>query len=229
MINMNDRLPKIPDMPGHMDPKHGTTTLALKYKGGVVVATDNRASAGYMVASPRAKKLHKLNDKTVMTIAGLVSDAQYLVKLLRAEIKLFELNRDREMPTSGVGNRLGSIMYQQFRTGFPFYVGLILAGFDSKGSQIFSFDGAGGLSEDPYASTGSGSPFAYGTLEALYEEDMSEAEAIKLGLLALRSAIIKDIATGDGMDLAVITKDGIRMLTKDEMKEVLGNKYPFPQ
>ena len=215
-------------MPDHMDPKHGTTTLALKFKGGVVVATDNRASAGYMVATPRAKKLHPLNDKTVMTIAGLVSDAQYLVKLLIAEIKLFELSHEREMSTSLVGHRLGTIMYSQFRTGFPFYVGLILAGVDSKGGHVFSFDGAGGLSEDPYSSSGSGSPFAYGTLEALFEEDMEEAEAIKLGLLSLRSAIIKDIATGDGMDLAVITDKGTRMLTKDEMIEVLGDKYPFP-
>ncbi|MCY3410390.1 MAG: proteasome subunit beta [Candidatus Heimdallarchaeota archaeon] len=211
------------------EPQHGTTTIALTFKDGVVVATDNRASAGYMVASPRAKKLHQLNDKTVMTIAGLVSDAQYLVKLLRAEIQIYELERDREMETSLVGSLLARIMYGQFRTGFPYYVGLILAGYDQKGPHVFNLDGSGAFGEEPFTSTGSGSPFAYGTLEAMYEENMDEEQAKKVGLLALRSAIIKDIATGDGMDCVVITKDGVKTLSKEDIKGILGDKYPFPK
>lgn len=210
------------------EPQHGTTTVALRFKDGVVVATDNRASAGYMVASPRAKKLHQLNDKTVMTIAGLVSDAQYLVKLLKAEIQIFELEREREMQTRMVGSLLARVMYGQFRTGFPYYVGLILAGFDDLGPHVYNLDGYGAFSDEPYTSTGSGSPFAYGTLEALFEEDMDEEQAKKVTLLALRSAIIKDIATGDGMDCVVVTIDGVKTLSKEEIKGVLGNKYPFP-
>ena len=210
------------------EPQHGTTTIALKFKEGVVVATDNRASAGYMVASPRAKKLHQLNDKTVMTIAGLVSDAQYLVKILKAEIQIYELAREREMQTSKVGNLLASIMYNQFRTGFPYYVGLILAGVDNTGAHVYNLDGSGAISDEPFTSTGSGSPFAYGSLESLYEEDMDVEQAKKVALLALRSAIIKDIATGDGIDAVVITKEGVKALSKEDIKGILGKKYPFP-
>ncbi len=215
-------------MPDYLpEPQHGTTTVALKFKNGVVVATDNRASAGYMVASPRAKKLHVLNEKTVMTIAGLVSDAQYLVKLLKAQIQIFELEREREMETRVVGSLLARIMYGQFRTGFPYYVGLILAGYDHKGPHVYNLDGSGAFGEEPYTSTGSGSPFAYGALESLYEEDMEEEQAKKVALLALRSAIIKDIATGDGMDCVVVTADGVKTLAKEDIKGILGNKYPF--
>ncbi len=225
-MNFKDNFPQKPDyIP---EPQHGTTTLALKFKDGVVVATDNRASAGYMVASPRAKKLHKINDFNVMTIAGLVSDAQYLVKILRAESTIYAYNRNRMMSTKALGNLLATILYQQFRTGFPFWVGLILAGVDKSGGHIFNLDGSGALSDEPYTSTGSGSPFAYGTLEALWESDMSEEQATNVALLALRSAIIKDIATGDGMDVAIITDKGTKMLSKAEIKKILGNKYPFP-
>lgn len=210
------------------EPQHGTTTIALKFKDGVIVATDNRASAGYMVASPRAKKLHQLNDKTVMTIAGLVSDAQYLVKILKAEIQIYETERGREMMSSKVGNLLARVMYGQFRTGFPYYVGLILAGVDSLGAHVYNLDGSGAISDEPFTSTGSGSPYAYGSFETLYEEDMDEEQGKKVGLLALRAAIIKDIATGDGIDAVVITKDGVKTLSKEEIKGILGKKYPFP-
>lgn len=224
----NKNLNPFKDVPYLPEPQHGTTTIALKFKDGVIVATDNRASAGYMVASPRAKKLHQLNDKTVMTIAGLVSDAQYLVKILKAEIQIYELEKEREMMTSKVGNLLARVMYGQFRTGFPYYVGLILAGVDELGPHVYNLDGSGAISDEPFTSTGSGSPFAYGSLESLYEEDMDETQAKKVALLALRSAIIKDIATGDGIDAVVITKDGINKLSKEDIKGILGKKYPFP-
>lgn len=218
------------DFPDYLNPKepiHGTTTLALKFKDGVVMAADNRASAGYMVASPRAKKLHKLGKKTAMSIAGMVSDAQYLIKLMRAEINLYELNRGKEMPTRMIGNLLSTVMYGQYRSYFPFFVGPIVAGVDETGSHVFSMDPSGSITSEPYTSTGSGSPFAFGVLEAMYEPDMDEDQAKKVALLALRSAIKKDIATGDGIDLLVITKDGIKEVTKDEIKKILGDKYPF--
>ncbi len=224
-----ERKPNI-DFPDYLKPSepiHGTTTVALKFKDGVILAADKRASAGYMVATPRAKKLHKISKRTAMSIAGMVSDAQYLIKLLRAEINLFELNRGREMPTKMIGNLMATIMYGQYRSFFPFFVGPILAGVDEEGGHIFSFDPSGSITSDPFVSTGSGSPFALGVLEAMYEPDMELENAKKVAALALSSAIKKDIATGDGMDMFVITKDGITEVPTDELKKILGNKYPL--
>ena len=207
--------------------KHGTTTVALKFKNGVIMLADNRASAGYMVASDKAKKLHSLAKCTAMSIAGSVADAQYLINLLRAEINLFQINREREMNTTLIGHLLSTVMYQQYRSYFPYFVGPILAGVDNSGSKIFPMDIAGSLTEEDWASTGSGSPFAIGALEASWHKDMEKEDAIKLGLMALRSAIKKDIATGDGMDVLVITRDGIKKLSKEDIKTSLGDKYPF--
>ncbi len=220
---------KFPDYLNPSEPIHGTTTVSLRYKDGVLIAADNRASAGYMVASPRAKKLHVLAKSTAMSIAGMVSDAQYLVQLLRAEINLFELNRNRPMPTKMIGNLLASVMYGQYRSFMPYYVGPILAGVDEEGKYVFSMDPSGSITNEPFTSTGSGSPFALGVLEAMFEENMTEKQAKKVILLALRSAIKKDIATGDGIDLLVITLDGIKKVNLDEIKTILGDKYPFPQ
>ncbi len=207
--------------------KHGTTTVAVKFKDGVILAADKRASMGYMVASPRADKVHIINDRNVLTIAGNVADAQYLIKLLRAEINIYELSRDYRMTSEMVANLLASILYGQYRRFFPYWVGLLLGGIDEKGGHVYSFDLAGGFGEEPFASTGSGSPFAYGALEAGYKEDMEKDDAIRLALTALSSAIKRDIATGDGMDAIVLTKEGPTRLTKEEIKQYLGELYPL--
>jgi len=220
--------PKTPDyLPDEV--KHGTTTVAMIFKGGVVLAADNRASAGYMVASPTAKKLHPLAKKTAMSIAGSVSDAQYVVKLMRAEINLFELNRGRDMSTSAIANLLSNVLYGQYRKYFPYFIGPILAGFDHNGPHVFPMDIAGSMTEEPWAATGSGSPYAIGVLEAMYEPELEESKAVNIVLLGLRSAIKKDIATGDGIDVLVITDAGIKKLTKAEIKKSLGTKYPFKE
>lgn len=209
--------------------KHGTTTVAIKYKDGVVVGADRRASMGYLVASPTVKKVLPLDDRTVLTIAGLPSDAVYLVKLLRAEMGLYELNRGRKISQHALANLFSTIMHGQWRTGFPYFVGIILAGVDEKGGHVYNFDGSGSISDDPYTSTGSGSPYAYGALETMWKEDMTEEEAVNAVALAVRSAILRDLASGDGMTMYVINQEGMKELTMADIKTVLGEKYPFPK
>jgi proteasome beta subunit len=214
---------------GDMELFHGTTNVAMKFAGGVIIAADKRASAGYMVASPTVKKLLQIDDRNVISIAGLPSDAFYLGKLLKAEIKLYELSRDRRISTKAIANLLSTILHNQFRTGFPYFVGLLLAGFDERGGHVFNYDASGSITDDPYTATGSGSPYALGALEAMWREDLPREEALKVALTALRSAVKKDIATGDGMDLFIIDKDGASEISKEEIKQALGDRYPFAQ
>ena len=68
--------------------KTGTTTIGIKCRDGIVLAADKRATAGHMIVDKRAEKLHQLDTHIAITIAGLVSDAQFLTKLARAEIQL---------------------------------------------------------------------------------------------------------------------------------------------
>ncbi|MHA1686035.1 MAG: proteasome subunit beta [Candidatus Heimdallarchaeaceae archaeon] len=203
------------------DPKHGTTTIAAKFKDGVVVATDKRASMGTFVASKKAEKLHELNKYTVVTIAGLVSDAQYLVNLTKANLNLYELSRDYPPSTEMAGYLLASIMYEQFRSFFPYYVNMLVCGVDRKGPHVYFLDSSGSISDEDYASTGSGSMIAYGVLESSWKEGMSQKEALKLVVTALKAAISRDTATGDGMDVAIVTKKGIKRLTAKDIEKAL--------
>ncbi len=197
----------------------GTTTVGIKCKDCAILVADMRASMGTLVASDHAKKVHSLNEFTAITIAGLVSDAQYIIDIMQAQIRLFELDRKRLPKTSMIANLVKNMLYGQYRAYFPYYVQLIIGGWDKTGPHIFSFDMAGSLSEDDWFSSGSGSPVAFGVLEALYKEGMTEKEGMKVALKALKAAIKRDTATGDGIRAVVIDSKGFRELSKQEVIE----------
>ncbi len=203
------------------EPKHGTTTIALRFKDGVVVAADKRASMGTFVASKKAEKVHILNGFTVATIAGLVSDAQYLINLTRANINLYELARGYPPTSKMAGNLLASIMYEQYRAYFPYYVNMIVAGLDNEGPHVFNLDMAGGITDEDFASTGSGSLVAIGVLESTWKADLPEKDAITIAIKALATAISRDTATGDGMDVALVNKKGVKKLKPEVVKTIL--------
>ncbi len=56
---------------------HGTTTLAFRFQGGIIVAVDSRATAGNWVASQTVKKVIEINPFLLGTMAGGAADCQY--------------------------------------------------------------------------------------------------------------------------------------------------------
>ena len=99
---------------------------------------------------------------------------------------------------------------------------LLIVGVDSSGSSVYSIDSAGGSIPDVYCATGSGSPYMYGVLEDQFKQDMSEKDALKVAAKALLASAQRDAASGNGMDLAVITPErGYRQLTEDEVSALI--------
>jgi len=200
-----------------MENKKGTTTLGLVFKDGIVAAAEHRATMGTLIAHKVAKKIFKIDEHMLLTTAGLVGDAQLLARFLRVEAELYKLEREGPMPVRGAATLMANILNQ--RKFYPYYVQLIIAGVDNTGPHIFSLDAAGGAIEDIYTTTGSGSPYVFGVLEDNYRKDMTEEEAIDLAIRAMTAAMKRDAASGDGMDVVVITKKGYRELSDEEIEE----------
>ena len=200
-----------------MENKKGTTTLGLVFKDGIVAAAEHRATMGTLIAHKVAKKIFKIDEHMLLTTAGLVGDAQLLARFLRVEAELYKLEREGPMPVRGAATLMANILNQ--RKFYPYYVQLIIAGVDNTGPHIFSLDAAGGAIEDIYTTTGSGSPYVFGVLEDHYRKDMTEEEAIDLAIRAMTAAMKRDAASGDGMDIVVITKKGYRELSDEEIEE----------
>ena len=197
--------------------KTGTTTLGMVCKDGVVVATERRATMGTLIAHKTTKKLFKVDDHLALTTAGLVGDVQVLARYLSAEAKLYKLGRETKMPVEAAATLMANILNQ--RKFYPYYVQLIIGGYDSSGGHVFSLDSAGGAIPDKYTSTGSGSPYVFGVLEDHYREDMTVEEGIDLAIRAITAAMKRDSASGNGIDVAVITPDGFKLLSDDEVKK----------
>lgn len=199
------------------DNKKGTTTLGLICDDSVVLAAEHRATMGTMIAHKVAKKVFKIDDHLVLTTAGLVGDAQMLARFLKVESELYKLQRETTIPVKGAATLMGNILNQ--RKFAPFYVQLIVGGVDPSGPHVFSIDAAGGAIEDIYTTTGSGSPYVFGVLEDHYKEGMSPDEGVDLAIRALSAAIKRDAASGNGMDIVVITPNKYRIISQDQIEK----------
>ncbi len=204
----------------HQESMKGTTTVGLVFDNGVILATEKRATMGSMIASKRAKKVYQVADRIGMTTAGGVGDAQQLARILTVECNLYQIRRSRPI-TVGAASTLLSNYLNQNRY-FPYYVQLLVGGVDEKGPSVYSVDAMGGATrEDDIVSTGSGSPMAYGVLEDRFHANMTEDEAIDLAVRSLKSAMKRDSASGEGIQVVVITKDKYLVLGEDALKKYL--------
>lgn len=200
--------------------KTGTSTIGITFNGGVVVGSDHRATMGHFVANKSVQKLFKIGDNLALTTAGLVGHAQSLARTLSAEVSLYELKRGSQMTVKGAATLTANIL-----AGRPHWVQLLIVGVDPDGGTVYSIDSAGGSIPDSYCATGSGSPYMYGVLEDGFSEGMNRKDAVALAARALSASAQRDAASGNGMDLAVITeKDGFVSVTQSEIETLLSSK-----
>ncbi len=186
---------------------HGTTTVGLRVKDGVVLAADKRASQGYYIAHKRVKKIVAIDDRLAMTTAGLVADAQILASHLSMVAKRYKLEYGIPMSVKALASYLALILNSS--KYFPYEVQLLLGGYDIE-PHLYAFTWFGDYFEEKYTVTGSGSQVAVGVLESKYREDLSVDDAVNIAVKAVRSAIRRDVFTGEAIDVAVITEKGIK-------------------
>lgn len=199
----------------------GTTTIGLVFSSGVVLATEKRATMGYMIASKKAKKVYQVADRIGMTTAGGVGDAQQLARILTVECNLYQIRRSRPITVGATATLLSNYLNQN--RYFPYYVQLLVGGIDENGPSVYSVDAMGGATkEEEIVSTGSGSPMAYGVLEDRFVPGMNRDEAIDLAVRALKSAMKRDAGSGEGIHIVVITKESYEELSEEQLKHYLG-------
>ena len=198
---------------------HGTTTVAIKVKDGVVLCADMRASAGYFIANNNTMKIQKIEQHAGLTLAGGVADAQNIVDVLRYHANVHRIQNQEPIPIKSLA-RLTSLMFHQNR-GYPFIADILVGGYDNQGPQLFNIDMFGSVEEKNYVTTGSGSPVAYGLLEEEYKDNLTLDEAKLIALRAVKAAITRNIGTGDGINVALIDKNGFQLLDNERKKAVL--------
>jgi proteasome beta subunit len=195
--------------------KTGTTIMGMVCKDGVVIASERRATMGTLIAHKATKKLYKIDEHLALATAGLVGDLQVLSRYLSAEVNLYRLKRGVRIPVMSAATLMSNILNQ--RKFYPYYVQLVLGGYDSQGGHVFSLDAAGGAIPDKYTAGGSGSPYVFGVLEDLYRDNLTTDEGVDIAIRAVTAAMGRDSASGNGIDIAIINQKEFKILSDDEV------------
>lgn len=185
----------------------GATTIGVVCSDGVVLASEKRVSYGYMIMSRVGKKVFTLTDSIGAACAGLVSDMQILVREVEAYANLFRLDVGRPISVKSAAKVMSTLLFS--RRLVPLITQTIVGGTDDEGASIYVLDILGSVIPDKFAAVGSGAEIAVGVLEQGYKENMSIHEGKDLVTRAIKSAISRDIMSGDGVDFLYITKEGI--------------------
>jgi len=202
--------------------KSGTSIVGIVCKDGVVVGADRRSTAGNMIMSKNSKKAVPVADFLVVAGTGVASDIDLSQRILAAELKLQELKTKTRPSVREAATLFGMMTYRNIRTPsmIPNIVGLLIGGVNEDGkTELYTVEPAGGVYEveDYDANFSSGMPFILGLLERQWKEDINVEQGVELAKEALKSSIQRDSASGNGIDIFTITKDGIKHVVSQKI------------
>jgi proteasome beta subunit len=132
---------------------------------------------------------------------------QELIREVSAYGNLFSLDVGRPISVRSAAKLMSNLLFS--RRLAPLITQTIVGGFDDEGPSLYSLDPLGSVLPDKYTVVGSGTEIAIGVVEEGFKENMDLEAAKELVIRGMKSAISRDIMSGDGVDFLIITKDGI--------------------
>src|SRR5947208_6944607 len=190
----------------------GATAVGITYDGGVVMASERRIAYGNFVVSKSTKKTFKITDYVGACCAGMVADMQVLAMQMRALTKIRKMELKREIPPNSVAKMMSTLMYE--RRYFPLLTQVIVGGVDGN-PAIYTLVPLGSVLPDDYAAVGTVAEMALGVLDKQYKPKLKEKEAVAIAVKSIKSATMRDAASGDGIDILVADKTGVREFTEN--------------
>ncbi len=183
---------------------HGTTVIAIRFAGGVIVAGDRRATAGNIIARGDMRKVFPADEWSAIAIAGAAGPAMELARVFSIELEHYEKVEGDPLSLEGKANKLAGMVRGNMGLALQGIVVVpLFAGVEANTNEgrIFEYDPIGGrYSAADHAASGSGSMIAKQTLKRFVDPDADVGTATRLAVEALFDAAEDDSATG-GPDL----------------------------
>ncbi|MDP6323859.1 MAG: proteasome subunit beta [Acidimicrobiales bacterium] len=207
---------------------HGTTIVAIRYEGGVLMAGDRRATSGHLISHRTMEKVFPADAFSGVGISGAAGPAMEMVRLFQLQLEHYEKVEGSPLSLEGKANQLSLMLKGNFPAAMQ---GLgvipIFAGYEEKTGEgrLFQFDITGGRYEEKdFVATGSGSLHAATVIKLRHSSAVELSEAIDIALEALLEASEEDSATG-GPDLlrgifpvvAKIDSNGFDRISDDDL------------
>ncbi len=216
--------------PAAFEDLHSTTIVAVRYRDGVVMAGDRRATAGSSIAHRTMEKVHPADGHSGVAIAGSAGPAMEMVRLFQLQLEHYEKVEGQALSLEGKANQLSQMVRSHLGMAMQgFVVVPLFAGYDLRRSvgRIYTYDPTGGRYEETdFHADGSGGRDARTTVKLGWRADLDRTEAVELSVRALWQAADEDSATG-GPDpvrgiyptVATITAEGYQQVPESEVAE----------
>jgi proteasome beta subunit len=220
----------------------GTTVFAMKYREGVLVAGDRRATAGNVVMYDRTDKVLELDRFSVLAIAGVPATAFEMARILEHSFKYYRRSQLQDLSFEGKLRALSTLLKNNAPAALAGTgtVAPIFAGYDHLEGcgKIFFYDILGAEFEAvEYAVSGSGSPTIRGILFYMNRwgsgpvAGLDEEDALTFVLRLMTSAAEFDSATG-GVDAHAqlypivkrISAEGVKTIHPERLKTLFSEK-----
>jgi proteasome alpha subunit len=196
--------------------KRGTTTVGLKYRGGVLLIVDKRI-ASRLIIPESIDKVYKIDDHIGFATSGLVADARQLVARARAECQINRITYSDKVPVDILTKKICNFKqsFTQYGGTRPFGTALLIAGVDDNGIHLYETDPSGAYQSYQAGAVGRGRNSVVEYFEKKWKKNMTQNAAVKLGLEALRSSMEEDL-NKNAVQIAVLDKDGFRLMAQEE-------------
>lgn len=210
---------------------NGGTCVGVCAENCAVLIADTRLSRGFSIHSRHSSKCSQLTSKCVIASCGMKADAIALHRMLKIRIIMYQHKHRKEPNLTAIAQMLSTILYG--KRFFPYYTFNVLAGVDDNGKGgVYHYDAIGSFERVDYTTSGSGSALTHAVLDTFIAQEntvdsmkrnkttnpLTEGELTNLCNDVMNSAAERDIYTGDGAEVFVITAAGTSMKTY-QMKE----------
>jgi len=195
----------------------GGTVVGVAGEDYAIIASDTRLSERFYIHSRNLPKTYQLNDSVVLGSCGFHGDVLTLTKNIKTRLKMYEQEHSKVMNCSSIAQMLSTMLY--YKRFFPYYTWNLLAGLDKEGKgAIYSYDPVGSYERETYRAEGSSASILQSFLDNqigqknLKEknlEGLTKEKCVQLIKDVFISASEREIETGDGVAIHIITKDGI--------------------
>lgn len=195
-----------------------TKILAIAGNDFCVITADTRISQGFNILSRTHSKSSQLTSSAVITSGGMVADVEALHKNMQMRVKVYQRTFKKEPSLESLAQLLGNTLYS--RRFMPYYAFNLLCGINQDGQgQVYGYDAIGSFDKLTYGVQGSGSELGAPILDNQFvghnhlvkavSGNMKDAE--DTGRDIINSIAERDIYTGDGVEVILITKDGVKV------------------
>jgi len=199
----------------------GATSLAVKAKNGVILATEKKLPS--LMDQNSIQKINLITDNIALVYSGMGPDCRVLLRKGRKKAQAYYRTYKDHISVAQIVKELASIMQEYTQSGGvrPFGVSLLIAGWDDQGPQLYQVDPSGSYFAWKACAIGKNFTSAKTFLEKRYSEDIEIEDAIHTAILTLKEGFEGEM-NETNTEIGIIEGDRkFRILTPKQVKEYI--------